>query len=336
MGSPYYFELNNVRLRQSSNLFKTDFSRGVTLREVAAIVVTYNRKELLYKNVICLLSQTEDKSDIFIIDNASTDGTKEYIKNLIDNQKVFYINTGKNLGGAGGFTFGLKHAALAGYKYIWLMDDDTLPLPDALEQLLQANNLLSGNYGFLSSAVLWTDGTASLMNIPQIKEPWHRGLQYLKEGLLPCKQASFVSLFIKTEVVNHIGLPIKEFFIWADDFEYTQRIAKNYDCYIIGKSQVIHEMKQNNVSNIALDDGTRINRYRYAYRNELYIARKNGFKAVVHQLLRVTKHFMQVIFTSKRYRLKRLWVIISSSFRGLFFNPKIEFIDKEKTSGQSS
>ncbi|MCO5385893.1 MAG: glycosyltransferase family 2 protein [Desulfosporosinus sp.] len=300
------------------------------MREVAAIVVTYNRKELLYKNITSLLSQNKDKSDIFIIDNASTDGTYEYMKHFIDNKKVFYINTGKNLGGAGGFTFGIKNAVLAGYEYIWLMDDDTIPLSNALEELLQASYLLDGSYGFLSSAVLWTDGTASLMNIPQIKQPWYRKLNYLKDGLLLCKQASFVSLFIKSEVIYTVGLPIGEFFIWADDFEYTQRIARKYDCYIVGKSQVIHEMKFNNTSNIALDDITRIDRYKYAYRNEFYIARNNGFKAFIHQILRIAKHFIQVLIYSKKYRLKRWWIIISSSFRGLFFNPEIQFLKKEK------
>ena len=300
------------------------------MREVAAIVVTYNRKELLYKNITSLLSQTKDESDIFIIDNASTDGTYEYIKHFIDNKKVFYINTGKNQGGAGGFTFGIKNAVLAGYEYIWLMDDDTIPLSNALEQLLQADHLLDGSYGFLSSAVMWTDGTACLMNIPQIKQPWYKELELLKDGLLLCKQASFVSLFIKSEVIYTVGLPIKEFFIWADDFEYTQRIAQKYDCYIVGKSQVIHEMKFNNTSNIALDDITRIDRYKYAYRNEFYIARNNGFRAFLHQILRIAKHFIQVLIYSKKYRLKRGWIIISSSFRGLFFNPEIQFLKKEK------
>lgn len=298
------------------------------MRKVAAIVVTYNRKGLLYKNITSLLSQTSDENDIFIIDNASTDGTYEYIKHLIDNKKVFYSNTGKNLGGAGGFAFGIKNAVLVGYEYIWIMDDDTIPLSDALEHLLQASYLLDGSYGFLSSAVLWTDGTASLMNIPQIKQPWYRGLQFLKEGLLLCKQASFVSLFIKREVVYTVGLPIKEFFIWADDFEYTQRIAQKYDCYIVGKSQVTHEMKYNNTSNIALDDVTRIDRYKYAYRNECYIARNSGFRAFIHQIFRIGKHFSQVLIYSKTYRLKRCWIIISNSFRGLFFNPQIQFLKK--------
>ncbi|MBO4789163.1 MAG: glycosyltransferase, partial [Lachnospiraceae bacterium] len=49
-------------------------------KRVAAIVVTYNRKVLLQENIESLLAQTyRDYMDIIVVDNASTDGTKEYI-----------------------------------------------------------------------------------------------------------------------------------------------------------------------------------------------------------------------------------------------------------------
>ena len=76
--------------------------------EVAAVVVTYNRKDLLQQCVNKLQNQT-CSLDILIIDNASTDGTGELFVGSPNN--VFYINTGANLGGAGGFSFGTKKAA---------------------------------------------------------------------------------------------------------------------------------------------------------------------------------------------------------------------------------
>uniref|UniRef100_UPI0006234592 glycosyltransferase n=1 Tax=Lactobacillus sp. N54.MGS-719 TaxID=1637512 RepID=UPI0006234592 len=80
--------------------------------KVVAVVVTYNRKKLLQKNIKALLAQTYKKSlDILVIDNASTDHTKESIQQYIDNGDIIYINTGKNLGGAGGFNFGMRRAA---------------------------------------------------------------------------------------------------------------------------------------------------------------------------------------------------------------------------------
>ena len=104
---------------------------------IAAAVVTYNRKELLAECVGALLEQTYPV-DILIIDNASTDGTRQELEELICQGKVQYINTGANLGGAGGFHVAVKEALIRKYDYICLMDDDTIPEKDALSALVHA------------------------------------------------------------------------------------------------------------------------------------------------------------------------------------------------------
>ena len=78
------------------------------MNKTCAVVVTYNRKTLLEQAVKCLLQQT-CPCDILIVDNASTDGTNELINTFTD-QRISYYNTGKNIGGAGGFNIGMKKA----------------------------------------------------------------------------------------------------------------------------------------------------------------------------------------------------------------------------------
>lgn len=297
------------------------------MKEVAAVVVTYNRKELLKKNIEALLNQSYKNFDIYIIDNASTDGTEQYIKEYIDNKKIFYENTKENLGGAGGFNFGIKKVVKLGYKYVWLMDDDTIPYEESLRELINANLVLKDNYGFLSSTVLWKDNTPCKMNRQKVIKDWYPDSQYLKDGLLRTYYATFVSFFIKAEVVKEEGLPIKDFFIWGDDVEYTNRISKKHKCYIAGKSQVIHETANNEGSNIAKDSKERINRYKFAYRNEMYIAKKNGIKGICRQFAKILLHIFRVIAYSKDFKIRKIGIIISHSFKGIFFNPKIEYID---------
>ena len=127
------------------------------MERIAAIVVTYNRKDLLLQCLDRLLTQKGADCDVLVVDNASTDGTEQAVSQL-KNPRIFYRNTGANLGGAGGFNFGMRWAVEAGYDYLWIMDDDTLPNPDALAELWAAHGRLNGEYGFLSSTVLWTDG----------------------------------------------------------------------------------------------------------------------------------------------------------------------------------
>ena len=88
--------------------------------KIAAVVVTFNRKEYLVKNIEALLAQVNAPMDILIIDNASTDGTEETIRHYMDAGQILYENTGENLGGAGGFNFGIRRAYEAGYDAIWI------------------------------------------------------------------------------------------------------------------------------------------------------------------------------------------------------------------------
>jgi GT2 family glycosyltransferase len=187
------------------------------MNNVVAIVVTYNRKEMLLKCIEHLLQLQSAKCDILIIDNASTDGTNEALNNLIDSNSIIYCNTGSNLGGAGGFQFGMIEALKRGYKYLWLMDDDVFPEPDSLDELLKADRELDGKYGFLSGIARWTDGSPCKMNIQ--KTGLKKVIEDYSSPTVPVIMATFVSFFVRSDIVLEVGLPIKEFFIWADDLE---------------------------------------------------------------------------------------------------------------------
>ena len=115
-------------------------------KKILAVVVTYNRKELLSECIEALLKQECDFLDVLIIDNASTDGTRRYIDKYVKNKRVLYENTGSNIGGSGGFNYGMKKGVELGYDYIWLMDDDTIVKKDSLTNLLKADEYLKGDF----------------------------------------------------------------------------------------------------------------------------------------------------------------------------------------------
>ena len=293
-------------------------------KRTAAVVVTYNRKELLAENIQCLLAQRPVSPDIVIIDNHSTDGTKEAIQQFIDDNKVQYCDTGANLGGAGGFSFGIRFAAEKGYDYVWVMDDDCMPDPDALAAFFSADEQLNGQYGFLSSKVLWKDGNLCTMNLQ--RETLTQNIQGFDKKIQPVVMASFVSLFLPARIIKEMGLPIKEFFIWTDDWEYTRRISRKYGCYAVADSVVVHKSKNNIGANIATESADRLDRFDYLYRNDVYLYRREGIKGFCYEAARLTSHCARVILKSKDNKGKRLRKIISGTWKGLFFHPKIEYI----------
>ena len=302
------------------------------MNQVCAVVVTYNRLEMLKRCIAALKAQTSP-CDILVIDNASTDGTGDYLAGNEDigfDKSINYYCLDKNSGGAGGFNKGMREAVERGYDYIWLMDDDVIPYPDALEKLLESDNILSGRYGWLSSVPLWTDGKGCRMNKQKIDSAFYDNIDHLQQGLLRSNYATFVSLFMRRETIIKAGLPIKEFFIWGDDIEFTRRISvrMKIPCYIAGQSLVIHAMKENNGSNIATDEMSRLNRYNYAFRNENYLYRKEGIKGFMFYFAKCGKNLMLSLFKAKDHRLKRAWIVLKQFFVGMSFNPEVEYLDK--------
>lgn len=299
--------------------------------KIAAVIVTYNRKNLLKKCVEHVLSQSVSNVDALIIDNASTDGTNELVNQLFEtNERVHYVNTGANLGGAGGFSYGIRWAVEHGYDYLWIMDDDTIPETDALKEFVASDKLLNGKYGFLASYVKWIDGTPCEMNVPSISQEWRNNIaQQFDNSMIRLDTASFVSIFIKASTVRRVGLPIKEFFIWGDDMEYTKRISKNLPCYFVYKSQVTHEMASNKATDIESADSDRLNRFEKLYRNRYYIVKQHGSKRERLFFWAGIKNTIRDILKSDcKDKMRRCRIVISSSLKGLRFNPEIEYVKK--------
>ena len=287
---------------------------------VAAVVVTYNRLALLKQCVECLRGQTA-LCDILIVNNASTDGTEEWLAAQAD---LLSRNTGSNLGGAGGFNYGMRWAVEAEFDYVWVMDDDTLPKADALEKLLEADAILDGNYGWLSSKCLWTDGSVCPMNVQRLSPYRDAKIVGRTESVIPVQMASFVSLFLRRNTVQKYGLPIRDFFVWVDDWEYTRRISRKELCYFVSESIVIHAMKNKTVVCIATEDEERLARYNYFYRNDVYLYRREGIRGWLWVISKDAWHCLQVLLRAKSDRLGRLKIIWNGFRSGVAYRPQVE------------
>ena len=101
-------------------------------------------------------------------------------------------------------------------------------------------------------------------------------------------------------------------------------------CFVVGKSQVIHAMKENTGSNISTDMPERIDRYRYAFRNEGYLYRQEGLKGNVYYLAKCGYNIFQILFTSSNKKMRRINIILISMLKSIIFRPKVEFIEKNK------
>jgi len=192
---------------------------------VAAVVVTHNRKELLVKCLRAILDQTYAVDRIFVIDNASSDGTPQMLERLdfMKHPQLEYIRLAENMGGAGGFHEGIKLAYDRGFDWIWLMDDDGLPYPTSLENLMN----MTGRYQFLGPLLVDSHNLSS-------SSPWRKStISRVSEseaiacdGCIVGQISIFNGTLISRQMVATIGYPKKEFFIWGDEEEYRRRAVR--------------------------------------------------------------------------------------------------------------
>ena len=298
--------------------------------KVTTVVVTYNRIELLKECLEALCNQDYDDMDILVVDNCSTDGTGEYLASLKCSRSLRCITMPSNIGGAGGFHEGMKAALEGDCEYMWLMDDDTIPTKQALSELVKAADVLKDEkFSYISSNVYGMDHEC--MNTPRMpffqsgKNGYADWNKHLDEALVKVRSATFCACFISAKAARYVGLPIKEYFIWGDDTEYTMRLSKYYgQAYLAGKSLVLHKRANNQALSIVKEDNPgRIDMYYYYVRNYL-----NNLKLYFGVIFAIGKigHFdlmiLKILFGKSRYKGKKIKVIFKGIFAFIFTSHK--------------
>lgn len=201
---------------------------------VAAVIATYNRKELLGRCLDAVLGQTRTVDKIIVVDNCSTDGTPEFLaeSGYADNRALEYVRLAENGGSAGGFYEGMKRAYEQGFDWLWVMDDDCVPLTDALAHLMECPREL-----FLRGCVVLKIDDPHHREVAfGPKSPYFRRCVRTVAEIEPLVGADGVSegwacpfnggLF-SSAGIRQIGFPKKEMFIWGDEIEYTLRFVKH-------------------------------------------------------------------------------------------------------------
>lgn len=240
--------------------------------KVGVVIVTYNNAEMLKTLLTELINQTVKPNEITVIDNASGDQTQSVAQGFSGGQ-VRYIRMGSNTGSAGGYYQGIK-SALENNDLIWLLDDDVSVKEDALEALLKFPDYIR------LGAVRSSAGQFS--------------------GSLPVRTKSFAwrGTLIPKEIIQSIGLPRKEYFLYAEDVEYSLRMVKyGYSISWVPQSLVVERRSTDKIRlNIGVIRGIIYQdpfRIYYAHRNQvnLYLEYRDFFN-----LFKIFAHALKLIF----------------------------------------
>ncbi len=208
---------------------------------VASVTVSYNNKLTLKKHIESLLAQTCSLKEIIVVDNASTDGTQEMISALFG-ERITFIPLLTNTGVAGGLTVGLKHAFKKGYDWFWIFDQDSVPVPSALEALIKVQRILQPTdpIGILASLPICNEtgviyeGWSWHDRIRKIPSSWQSQPVYFVDTVISSGS------MIRREVIREVGYPREEYFIDFVDHEYNLRVRKKGFRIAVVTNSIIH------------------------------------------------------------------------------------------------
>lgn len=213
--------------------------------KICSVIVTYNRKDLLVRNIESVLKQ-KYPVDILIYDNASTDGTEEYLveSGIIGKKEITYVKGSRNSGGAGGFRFGAQKACEKGYEYLWLMDDDGFCIND--NTLTELVNVIKPEQKEIYNSYVTYDSqtlepTFDLKGVMSRQEICYKAKDNIVDGGFP-----YNGTLIPRFCFEEVGFNDDRFFIYGDENDFYYRTKeKGYEWKTVLNSLYYHPVNRN-------------------------------------------------------------------------------------------
>jgi GT2 family glycosyltransferase len=294
---------------------------------IAAVIVTFNRLDLLKRCIESIGNQTKKLDKIIVINNSSTDGTEEWLANKLE---LFTIKQ-SNQGSAGGFYRGIKTAFEMGYDWIWCMDDDAKPELNALESLVPACQNI---YSALCSLVVNSENKIQIYHRGYFRKIPNDGLTIqtpIQDSVCETKFididfSSFIGILINKEAIKKIGFPKKELFIYHDDLEYCLRLKLYGKIVLIPTSRIIHE---DNLNKLHSQQKSLFHKISYRIPYDRYWITYYDYRNLIWLLKKIKKnssyliHFITIYFVLVRRvlfyddkKFKRIMLISKSFLNG--------------------
>jgi GT2 family glycosyltransferase len=210
---------------------------------VTCIILNWNGWQDTIECLEAVKQCTYTNLTIVVVDNGSTNDSVARIKS--SRPDIHLLESGKNLGFAGGNNIGIRHAIAQGAEYVWLLNNDTRPAPDALSALVD-KAATDDHIGAVSSVCYFT-------NEPSKVEAWggarvNLWIGYGRNSIRPREDAWFdslngTSILVSTAAFKNAGLLDEGFFLYWEDTEFCLRLRKRgWRIAVAPDSRIAHKV----------------------------------------------------------------------------------------------
>lgn len=282
---------------------------------VSAVVLAYSREKILPDLIAALRNQSRKPDEIIVVNQ----GNNPTITSWLAEQQDLTVIVQGNLGSAGGFCRGITESIQRGHGWTWIFDDDAVPAPTALEELVKCPYFKRQETVFLGSRIIDRHGKTYMSPGGSQSIAWYGSV--LEDKCVEAVDACWLGLLVRMRAVHEAGLPIAEFFLWDEDREFVSRLVRYGKGYCVLTSVITHFQDEN------FDPfGKDFIKLAYYARNHVARAKLVPGSFVV-RILRVSRVSFTLIFKV----LKGEWPlrVIPWILNGAFlFRPRIKYIDQ--------
>ena len=214
---------------------------------------------------------------ILIVDNGSTDGSEAILRERFPD--IEFIQTGANLGFAGGNNAGIRRALELGAEYVWLLNNDTVVDAESLSALVRVAEGDTG-IGMVGSKIVYYDNprliwfAGAVLDPTKPHRPHHRGLREEDRGQYDTtEETGYVtgcSLLARREMIEQVGLLEEELFLYFEDVDWSARDRRAGWRLMYAPASVVRHKESSSAGGAASPTVVY-----YTARNRLYFVRRN-------------------------------------------------------------
>ena len=297
---------------------------------VHVVIVTYGSRRNLLDQVLASLTSDDAITGIHLVSNNAA-------YELPIHPKIMPILLDTNTGSANGYKVGILSAVNAGAGYIWLLDDDNQPRPDALSVLLSTYEQLNADHNPCFALVSQRPGHE--ITFRQTTKPTsflgfklsELGIKIARrlfpvpqtrtqlEKTIPVSSCPYGGLFFAPQLIDTIGLPNEAFVLYGDDTEFTSRItSKQGELHLVAYSIVddleasfnVADKNQSSLANWLVSDSDM--RAYYSARNLAYWEQQNANNNVSFRLNRFTYILILAVYAVLLGKISRFQLLLSA------------------------
>ena len=278
--------------------------------KIAVVIVTFNRCDELVKTISAILNQGILENDIIVINNNSTDNTKNILDSNYKNIQSIHLN--ENIASAGGFSKGMQTAFEKGYDWVWLFNDDSRPVEGSLKSILTHLNSDKIQIGLLKIANKDENNKAVLLYWNGVRKPVSVDVS---NEIVQTDLITFDGCIISKETIEKIGYCDPLYFMGTYEFDYCLK-AKDAG---IGVYTLPNGLIED--GKLGGKNGTPPWRQYYNTRNHLWLAlNRKSFVIFKGWLIREMKYTLSIILSGDK-KIMRL-VFKLRAIRDAFLNKR--------------